>query len=154
MGQSFEKGAGDIIRTHLTHITQGLVVAACHGLFWRAELEFAQVFLKEFGLHAVAPDFIGFIESLRPGGFLTVQLNLPLALEIVFFCREFLVSSHAVLHSFLEALKDFPSRREVAGTDEFMQRLAILQREFIHILLREVEFVIVEQLEIGREKLG
>ena len=153
-GEGFEKGADLILALHFLHIFQKLIVAAGESFLRRAEFEFAEFLLQKLGLDAVAPELVGFSEVFRPGGFLAVEFDGAIALEVVFFCGEFFVGFDPALDAIEETLENFPRGAEIPAEDHVIELVAIFLAKLIHILLGEVEFVVIQEFEVAREEFG
>ena len=152
--QRVEENLEHIVTLHLTDISKGLVVAANDGFFRRAELEFIQVFLKKFGFDSRCPYFIGFRKVFRPWGLLAVQLYIFVPFEIVIFLRQLFVALDAALDAHFEASEDLVRRFHISPQNRLVQRGGVFIGEFLHVFLCEVEFVVVQLLEIGIKQLG
>ena len=97
---------------------------------------------------------VGFSEVFRPGGFLAVEFDGAIALEVVFFCSEFFVGFDPALDAIEETLEDFPRRAEIPTEDHVIELVAVFLAKLIHILLGEIEFVVIQEFEVGREEFG
>ena len=131
------------------------IVAARDELRARLDRVFAQVFLEQLARNASAPDLISFRLILRPGRFLSAQLNGPVLLEIDRLLDQGFDLRHPGVDPLGIEIINLVGRFQVPQQDIVVQRRRILGGERIDIVLGEKEMAEIEQLEIGaKEFLG
>src|SRR4030095_6858409 len=118
----------------------------------RTQLEFREIFLKEFGFDAVLPDSISLFLALWPRRVLPVDLNRAIAVERVLLLSQLLVLGDTVFHPLPEAGKDLARRTQIAPQNAVAESGGILVLEFVDILLREIELVVIQGRQIGLQK--